>query len=254
MHNAALAELGLDWLYLPLPLVPERFANAVPALEASGFRGINVTVPHKVAAHDLAHERTAAARAIGAANTLTFRDGEVLADNTDAQGFLDAIGEPPAGKRALVLGAGGSARAVVWALVQAGASEVSVLNRTPERAEALAAELGARMIERPVPADLLVNCTSLGLRGDTTPAEAVRTLGLEAIEPPAIVVDLVYGDECHPGGRLGGIGEQPGGGRPRGPDPPGGTEPGRLDRARAADRGHEPGGPAHARTRYRVGH
>jgi len=193
MHNAALSAVGLDWLYMPLPLAPERFVAAACALEGSGFRGINVTVPHKVAAHDLAHERSQAAEAIGAANTLTFADGRIAADNTDAGGFLDALDEPPRGKRALVLGAGGSARAVVWALVQAGASEVSVLNRTPDRATALAGALGARQVDRAEAADLLVNCTSVGLGNGGGVEEAVAELGLGAIEPPATVVDLVYG-------------------------------------------------------------
>jgi len=197
MHNAALAALGLDWLYVPLPLVPERFVATACALEGSGFRGINVTVPHKVAAHDLAHERSQAAESIGAANTLTFADGRIAADNTDAGGFLDALEEPPGGKRALVLGAGGSARAVVWALVQAGAAEVSVLNRTPDRAAALAGALGARKVDRAEAADLLVNCTSVGL-GNGGMEEAVAELGLGAIEPPATVVDLVYGPETAP--------------------------------------------------------
>src|ERR671917_1503020 len=95
MHNAALAEMGLDWLYVPLPLPPERFEQTVRALPGSGFRGINVTVPHKLAAHRLADEHTDAARAIGAANTLTFTDGRIAADNTDAGGFLDALGGSP---------------------------------------------------------------------------------------------------------------------------------------------------------------
>jgi shikimate dehydrogenase len=198
MHNAALAALGLDWLYVPLPLVPERFVATACALEGSGFRGINVTVPHKVAAHDLAKERSQAAESIGAANTLTFADGRIAADNTDAGGFLDALEEPPGGKRALVLGAGGSARAVVWALVQAGAAEVSVLNRTPDRAAALAGALGARKVDRAEAADLLVNCTSVGLGNGAGMEEAVAELGLGAIEPPATVVDLVYGPETAP--------------------------------------------------------
>jgi len=196
MHNAALAVLGLDWLYVPLPLAPGRFEEAVPALGGSGFRGINVTVPHKVAAHDLAHERSEAAEAIGAANTLTFADGRVAAANTDAGGFLDALAERPTGKRALVLGAGGSARAVVWALATAGAAEVSVLNRTSARAAALADELGVRWIDRAEPADLLVNCTSVGLGGRVGVEEAVAALGLGAIDPPATVVDLVYGADA----------------------------------------------------------
>lgn len=189
MHNAALRELGLDWLYVPLPLPPERFDEAVRALPGSGFKGLNVTVPHKEAALALADRRSTAAAEIGAANTLTFADGSIAAENTDAHGFLDALGSPSAaGAKALVLGAGGSARAVVWALRQAGAGEVSIHNRTAERARALAADLGARHAARPEPADLVVNCTTLGLNGE----DASRELSMA--EPPATLVDLVYGD------------------------------------------------------------
>jgi shikimate dehydrogenase len=193
MHAAALGELGLDWLYVPLPLPPERFAETARALAASGYRGINVTIPHKRAAHDLADERSPAAAAIGAANTLTYEDGRIEADNTDAGGFLDALGSSPSGLRCLVLGAGGSARAIVWALRAAGAAEVSVWNRTPERAVALAAELGARHAERPQPADLIVNCTSVGLEPGTDEADAVAAVGLEELDPPEALADLVYG-------------------------------------------------------------
>src|SRR3954466_6758315 len=163
MHNAAFAALGLDWHYVKLPVPPELFEETVRALPGSGYRGANVTIPHKLAALALADSATEAARKIGAANTLTFGADGIEADNTDAGGFLDALGESPAGRRALVLGAGGAARAVVWALAQAGAAEVLLWNRTRERAEALAAELGARAVERPEPADLVVNTTSVGL-------------------------------------------------------------------------------------------
>jgi shikimate dehydrogenase len=191
MHNAALAELGLDWLYLPVPLPPERFEAAVRAMPASGFRGLNVTVPHKLAAHAVAHERTRAAEEIGAANTLTFRDGAIHADNTDAAGLLDALGDV-SGLEALVLGAGGSARAAVWALREGGAAEVAVWNRTPDRARALATALGATQVDRPRAADLLVNCTTVGLdRGLDAPA-ALAALGLDGLEAAATVVDLVY--------------------------------------------------------------
>jgi shikimate dehydrogenase len=188
MMTAAFAELGLDWRYLKLPVPPERFAETARALPGSGFRGANVTIPHKLAAHALADERTAAAAAIGAANTLTFDDGRVLADNTDAGGLLDALGEDVGGRRVLVLGAGGAGRAAVWALRDAGA-EVAVWNRTTERARELAAEMGVAHAERPNhPADILVNATSLGLQGEDLPAE----LGPE---PAGVVLDLVYGDE-----------------------------------------------------------
>ena len=151
MINAAFRELGLDWRYVKLPVPPELFEETVRALPGSGYRGANVTIPHKLAAHDLADELSEAARAIGAANTLTFgEDGRIIGDNTDAGGLLDALGEPLP-PTALVLGAGGAARAAVWALAQGGV-EVTVWNRTPERADELAADLGVLAAERPGPA------------------------------------------------------------------------------------------------------
>ena len=123
MHNAALAELGLrDWRYQLLPAPPQLFAETVRALPGAGFRGANVTIPHKEAALALASEASDAAREIGAANTLTFGPGGVIAaENTDAPGLLTALACSPRGMHALVLGAGGSARAAVWALRGAGA-------------------------------------------------------------------------------------------------------------------------------------
>src|SRR3954452_14767057 len=158
MFNAAYAALGLDWHYVKLPVPPELFKPTVRALPDSGYRGANVTIPHKLAALAVADGASDAARAIGAANTLTFGDDAgIEADNTDAGGFLDALGESPHGRTALVLGAGGAARAVVWALVEAGASEVSIWNRTAERAEELASSFGARAVAHPVAADIAVN-------------------------------------------------------------------------------------------------
>jgi shikimate dehydrogenase len=191
MHNAALAAVGLhDWRYLRLPLPPELFAETVRALPAAGFRGVNVTIPHKEAALALADEGTDAARAIGAANTLTFEDARISADNTDAPGLLAAIGEPVAGRTALVLGAGGAGRAAAWALRRAGA-EVAVWNRTPERARALAARIGVRAVEVAEGADVVINCTSVGLDGAEDPFKA---LPIEADELGAgsLVVDMVY--------------------------------------------------------------
>jgi shikimate dehydrogenase len=189
MMNAAFAELGLDWRYLRLPVPVHLFAETVRALETSGYRGANVTIPHKVAAHDLADELTVEAASIGAVNTLVFDRGRILGENTDVGGLIDALGADPRGRRALVLGAGGTGRAAVWALREAGA-EVAVWNRTPERAADLAREFGVRQAERIEPAEILVNVTSLGLRGEDLPAE----LGLGSLEP-ALVVDAVYGQE-----------------------------------------------------------
>jgi shikimate dehydrogenase len=203
MHNAALAALGMsDWHYQRLPVPPSLFAQTTLALGAAGFHGANVTIPHKHAALELATEASPSAREIGAANTLTFADGEVHAENTDAPGLIAALGtilERPADVRALVLGAGGSARAAVWALREAGASEVSVWNRTQERARALADDLGVRVAARAEPADVLVNCTSVGLESggverSATEAEALNQLGLtfDQVGEYSNVVDLVY--------------------------------------------------------------
>ena len=194
MHNAALQALGLrDWRYQLLPVPPERFAETVRALPALGFRGVNVTIPHKEAALALADDASPAARAIGAANTLTYgADGTIHADNTDAPGLLDALEDLPRAT-AVVLGAGGSARAVVWALQQAGA-QVRVWNRTPERAAALGAEV-LPPAGPPPGADLLVNCTSVGL-GDPSTTFKDLPLSPDAISTYATLVDLVY----RPGG------------------------------------------------------
>jgi shikimate dehydrogenase len=185
MHNAAFRALGLDWRYQHLPVPPELFDETVRALPRSGFRGANVTIPHKLAALAVADSASAVARAVGAANTLTFEDGSIAADNTDASGFVAALGESPRGLRALVLGAGGAARAVVWALADAGAADVAIWNRTPERARELADAFGARAAAAPEPADLVVNTTSVGL-------DAESGLPLDAIEPPRLAADLVY--------------------------------------------------------------
>jgi shikimate dehydrogenase len=175
IHHAAYEALGLEgWRYQRLPVPPEVFEETVRALPAAGFDGANVTIPHKEAALAVAGSATATAGEIGAANTLTFTpDGAIEADNTDAPGFLAAIGEPPAS--ALVLGAGGSARAVVWALARAG-TDVAVLARTPR-------DIGGRNVTEPVDAEMVVNCTPVGLQDDEIPLDPKGF---------ATVVDLVY--------------------------------------------------------------
>jgi shikimate dehydrogenase len=195
MQNAALAATGLDeWRYLRLPLPPELFEETIRALPGAGFRGVNVTIPHKEAALALATTASEAAKEIGAANTLTFEPGgEIAADNTDAPGLIAALRpfRDPAGRSALVLGAGGAARAAVWALLRAGASDVAIWNRTPERARALAADLGGRAVTTPPTAEIVVNCTSVGL---AEPEATFKALPLRADELGAgsCVVDMVY--------------------------------------------------------------
>jgi shikimate dehydrogenase len=196
MQNAALDAVGLtDWRYQLLPVPPELFAETVAALAGAGFRGANVTIPHKEAALAAATTTTDRAKAIGAANTLTFDggDGEIEADNTDAPALIDALPLDPRNRTALVLGAGGSARAAVWALLDAGAEEVRVWNRTPARAERLTAELGGAPVDRAEPADILVNCTSSGLDAaeDTLKQLPLRVDELTRYQ---CVVDYVYSE------------------------------------------------------------
>ncbi|HET7052480.1 MAG TPA: shikimate dehydrogenase [Solirubrobacterales bacterium] len=195
MHNAALAELGLsgEWSYEAIDLTPDEFEPRARAMEGEGFVGANVTVPHKSAALSLADTLSETAREIGAANTLSFAAGEIHADNTDAQGLLDALPEPAGGKRTLVLGAGGAARAVVWALVREGAA-VDVWNRTALRAQHLCQELGGTPVEVPdaIGYELIVNTTAAGLRGED-PFEELP-LEPDGLADGQTVVDLVYSD------------------------------------------------------------
>lgn len=199
MQTAALAELGLadEWSYEAIEIAPEDFAARLISMARAGFVGANVTIPHKLAALELADEASEAARSIGAANTLSFDAGRITADNTDAAGLLGAIGTPTKGLHALVMGAGGSARAVVWALSRAGA-EVEVWNRTPERGRALASELGVSLAEQPSVAgfDLLVNATSVGMGASPhLQAPVLKKLPIDAdsLGERQMVVDLAYG-------------------------------------------------------------
>lgn len=196
MHSAALAELGLsgEWSYEAIDLAPDEFEPRVRAMAGEGFAGANVTVPHKGPALSLADTLSETAGEIGAANTLSFDGGETRADNTDAQGLLDALPVLPAGKRALVLGAGGAARAAVWALVREGA-EVAVWNRTALRAEHLCQELGGTPVAAPGQGDyeLIVNTSTAGM-GDEDPF-ADLPFEPDGFTAGQTVVDLVYGTQ-----------------------------------------------------------
>jgi shikimate dehydrogenase len=196
LHGFWLQRHGIDGTYIPLPIRPGEFATAARGLLASGFAGMNVTIPHKLAAFDLCDRVDDSARRAGAVNTLVFEDGTVAGSNTDGYGFianLRAHGVDPAAGAALVLGAGGSARAVAAALLDAGAT-VTVANRTRARAEALARALpGVRLAEWSARvaalADhaLVVNATPLGMVGHPP-------LDLDVSLAPAalVVADNVY--------------------------------------------------------------
>jgi shikimate dehydrogenase len=194
MQSAALAELGLggEWSYEAIEVAPDAFEGRVRAMAGEGFAGANVTVPHKGAALAVADELSGTAREIGAANTLVFSDDAIRAENTDAQGLLNAMPDSPSGRRALVLGAGGAARAVVWALVREGAA-VDVWNRTERRSRDLCAELGGQVVAEPDPSayGLIVNSTAVGLRGE----DPFQDLPLSSagFAPGQTVVDMVYG-------------------------------------------------------------
>jgi shikimate dehydrogenase len=195
MQNAGLEAVGLaGWRYQRLPIPPELFDETVMALPAAGFRGVNVTIPHKQEALALATDPSPRALAIGAANTLIFEGGgRIRADNTDAPGLIAALPLSAAGRTVLVLGAGGSARAVVWGLLDAGAREVRVWNRTLARARELCAAVGGTPVTSADAADLLVNCTSVGLDPSE---EAFKPLPVDADDLTSYecVVDLVYRD------------------------------------------------------------
>ena len=192
IQNAALRACGLaHWRYQLLPVSPALLTETVRALPAAGFRGANVTIPHKQAALELASEATPRARAIGAANTLLFDDDLIDADNTDAPALIEAMPVPIEGRSALVLGAGGSARAAVWGLLDGGAAEVRVWNRTAERAVQLARELGATPVAVASPADVLINCTAVGLNASPATFKQLP-VGADDLHGYGCVVDFVY--------------------------------------------------------------
>ena len=217
MQNAALEALGLApaWSYEAIEVAPGGFEQKVRGMAGERFVGANVTIPHKEAALGVADTASEAAREIGAANTLTLvppaatedadSDAEgsgragsgelaIRADNTDARGLLAALPTTPLDARTLVLGAGGAARAAVWALVGEGA-RVEVWNRTGSRAEELCVVLGGKPVASPVQADydLIVNTTAVGLRGEGQFAEL--PLEADGFVSGQLIVDMVYGGE-----------------------------------------------------------
>jgi shikimate dehydrogenase len=196
LHNHWLATHGIDGAYVPLPVCPGDFAAVVDGLRRAGFRGANVTIPHKEAAFAVCDQVDDSARRAGAVNTLVFAEGTVHGSNTDGLGFianLRAHGVDPAAGPALLLGAGGAARAIAAALLACG-TQVTCTNRTPARADTLAAALpGLRVLpwedRSAALADhaLLVNTTSLGMRGHPP-----LDIGLAAAPPTMAVADIVY--------------------------------------------------------------
>jgi shikimate dehydrogenase len=201
LHGYWLSRYGVDGAYVPLAVPPEHFAEALRALPKLGFAGANITAPHKEAALAAVDEADETARRIGAVNTIIVRDGGSLSGaNTDAFGFIENLRQAAPKWRAeagpaLVIGAGGAARAVIVALLDAGASALLLTNRSAARADALADEFGAALSTVPwaarheavAAAATLVNATSLGMTGQP-PLE----LDLRALPAAALVSDIVY--------------------------------------------------------------
>ncbi len=201
LHGFWLAQHKIDGAYIPLPVAPENFERVVRTLPLMGFAGANVTVPHKEAALRLADSIDAVARRIGAVNTLVVgKDGSIAGSNTDAFGFIENLrhGAPGFVARkgpAVVLGGGGAARAVVAALLDDGAPEIRLVNRTRARADEIASSLGGpiRVVDWNERAEalrgaaLLVNTTLLGMTG-----QAPLEIALDALPATALVNDIVY--------------------------------------------------------------
>jgi shikimate dehydrogenase len=198
LHGYWLRHYRIAGSYVHLPVAPEDLARDLRALPERGFAGVNVTVPHKEAVLTLADDVTAEARRIGAANTVFVEGTRLRATNTDAYGFMANLraGAPsfdPAAGPAVVIGAGGAARAVCYALRDAGAAEIRITNRTIARAETLAADFDLKVVsweERTralEDANLLVNGTTMGMQG-----QPPLPLDLAKLPPGAVVNDIVY--------------------------------------------------------------
>lgn len=202
MMEKAFAAAGLDWRYLTLEVPPEALADAIKGLKAMGFRGGNLTIPHKVAVVPLLDRLTPAAAMMGAVNCLVREGNELVGENTDGKGFVESLRTlvDPAGKKIVLLGAGGAARAVGIETALAGAAQFTVVNRSHERGEAL-----ARLIQEktnvpttfvawegdyapPPETDVLINCTSIGLNDP----DARVPVDFANVPPTAIVADVVF--------------------------------------------------------------
>jgi shikimate dehydrogenase len=197
LHGYWLDRYKVDGAYIPLPVPLDRFPEALAGLAAAGFRGVNVTVPHKEQAFEACSSLDEHARRIGAVNTIVFSEDGIHGSNTDAFGFMQNIRHNAdwRGGISVVLGAGGAARAICVALIDAGSTEIRLVNRTRSRAETLAKEFGPIISvyewkdrsDTLLGASLLVNSTTLGMTGQ----DALK-IGLDALPPNAIVNDIVY--------------------------------------------------------------
>lgn len=193
IHNAAFRRLGLDWTYLTWPVAPEGLVDAVAGLKALGARGANVTMPHKGRAAEMMDDLTPEAEALEAINTIEYVGGRSIGHNTDVEGFkglLDDIGARLEERTALVLGAGGAARAIVKALGDLKAGSITIAARDPIAAAPLEALAAAAQVigwsdAAGTDADVIVNCTPVGSDGSSSPMEL-------KLHPAQTVIDLIY--------------------------------------------------------------
>jgi shikimate dehydrogenase len=196
IHMTWAAREGVDARYEAIAVEPtdEAFRERIDLLREAGYCGVNVTLPHKERALKIADSASEAAMTAGAANMLTFREGKIIAANSDATAVRALLLDlDPAPRRGLVLGAGGAARGVLWALKRAGVSTIRIANRTRERAAAIAPIANAKVIDWKARAqalddvDILINTTTLGMKG-APPLD----LDLAAMKESAVVLDIVY--------------------------------------------------------------
>ena len=204
MQAAAIRAAGIDYAYIAMPVHPEALTQAVAGLRSLGFRGFNVTIPHKMAIIECLDEIDEDARRIGAVNTVVIEDGRLSGHNTDVTGFLRGLsrqGMTVRGKRAALFGAGGAARAVIWGLAKEGAERITVGVRDEMKARAALADL-ASVVNLEVfswedtafrdalkNAALLVNSTPLGM---TPKLEAIPPVDWNLVQPSAFVYDIIY--------------------------------------------------------------
>ena len=205
IHNAAIAALGLDYVYVPFHVQPDNLGAAIEGFRAANVVGINVTIPHKQNVVPYLDEISREATLIGAVNTLIFKDGTISGENTDAPGFLQAMQEEgldvPQGGAAVVIGAGGSARAIVVALALAGVRTICITNRTVSRAVALATDLSEKTgvsiygigLDDPKLSNA-VGTSQLIVNTASTSMDVSYPLLIdpEWLEPQSIVYDIVY--------------------------------------------------------------
>lgn len=205
MQEAAFAAAGLAWRYLTIEVGPEQLADAMRGVRAFGMRGINLTIPHKVAVLEYLDDVSPEAKVIGAVNTVRRERNNLIGENTDGKGFLRGVrvdaGMDPSEKLVVLLGAGGAARAIATELILAGARDLVVVNRSAERAEQMVSHLrsqtgGSIRFEPwkatyrvPEDVDLLVNATSIGLYPDV---DATPDVDLSAAKSDMLVCDAVF--------------------------------------------------------------